>query len=614
VFALTRKRKIAILIIVDLILTLLANIAGYVFLNPFILIPDSFILRLILSSMLFYLIFGYVFRVFIRINRYTNLREIIAILLATTCTAIGNAVYLLSFSDSFSRRLILFTYILSAFFIILSRLAWRLFVERRNMRSKLDESEMKRTLIIGAGEGGRILYNSLLGSKTSSDIRVVGFVDDDPNKKNVYLSSVKVLGTIQDLPELVDKHNIDMVTIAIPSLSRKKLREIFDRLENYKVKVNTMPSVEEVVAGKISISKLKTIDVVDLLGREEVELDVESIKDQITNKVILVTGAGGSIGSEICRQVIKYEPKTLLLVGHGENSIYLITRELQNSHADKITNIIPIIADVQDREKIFEIMNRFTPDIVYHAAAHKHVPMMEFNPREAVKNNIYGTKNVAEAAKANEVEHFVMVSTDKANNPPNVMGATKRIAEMIVTGLNEEGKTMFSAVRFGNVLGSRGSVIPVFCEQIANGGPVTVTDFRMTRYFMTIPEASRLVIQSGALAKGGEIFVLDMSEPVRIVDLAKNMIRLSGYSEDEIEVVETGARPGEKLYEELLLDNERSEEQVHDKIFVGNINGYSLRNVLDFVSQLSEDDKQLAKQVVNFANGINEQIGDVNYE
>lgn len=404
-----------------------------------------------------------------------------------------------------------------------------------------------------------------------------------------------------------------MVTIAIPSLSRKKLREIFDRLENYKVKVNTMPSVEEVVAGKISISKLKTIDVVDLLGREEVELDVESIKDQITNKVILVTGAGGSIGSEICRQVIKYEPKTLLLVGHGENSIYLITRELQNSHADKITNIIPIIADVQDREKIFEIMNRFTPDIVYHAAAHKHVPMMEFNPREAVKNNIYGTKNVAEAAKANEVEHFVMVSTDKANNPPNVMGATKRIAEMIVTGLNEEGKTMFSAVRFGNVLGSRGSVIPVFREQIANGGPVTVTDFRMTRYFMTIPEASRLVIQSGALAKGGEIFVLDMSEPVRIVDLAKNMIRLSGYSEDEIEVVETGARPGEKLYEELLLDNERSEEQVHDKIFVGNINGNSLRNVLDFVSQLSEDDKQLAKQVVNFANGINEQIGDVNY-
>ncbi|MDN6749287.1 MAG: polysaccharide biosynthesis protein [Staphylococcus equorum] len=542
---------------------------------------------------------------FTRINRYTNLREIIAILLATTCTAIGNAIYLLNFSDAFSRRLILFTYILSAFFIILSRLAWRLFVERRNMRSNIDESEMKRTLIIGAGEGGRVLFNSLLGSKTASDIKVVGFVDDDPNKKNVYLSNVKVLGTVQDLPELVDKHNIDMVTIAIPSLPRKKLREIFDSLENYKVKVNTMPSMEEVVSGKISMSKLKSIDVVDLLGREEVELDVDSIKDQITDKVILVTGAGGSIGSEICRQVIKYEPKTLLLLGHGENSIYLITRELQNNHADKITNIMPIIADVQDRGKIFEVMNRFTPDIVYHAAAHKHVPMMEFNPREAVKNNIYGTKNVAEAAKANEVEHFVMVSTDKANNPPNVMGATKRIAEMIVTGLNEEGKTMFSAVRFGNVLGSRGSVIPVFREQIANGGPVTVTDFRMTRYFMTIPEASRLVIQSGALAKGGEIFVLDMSEPVRIVDLAKNMIRLSGYSEDEIEVVETGARPGEKLYEELLLDNERSEEQVHDKIFVGNINGSSLSDVLDFVSQLPEDDKQLAKQVVNFANGLN---------
>ncbi|MEK0174685.1 nucleoside-diphosphate sugar epimerase/dehydratase [Tetragenococcus halophilus] len=603
-FALTRKRKIAILIVVDLTLIACATIAGYLFLNPFIPIPIPFISRLLISSMILYLIFGYAFRVFTRINRYTNLREILAILLATTGTALGNAIYLLSFSEAFSKRLILFTYILSAFFIILSRLAWRLFVERRNMHTAKDQPA-KRTLIVGAGEGGRVLYNSFLGSKTASDIQVVGFVDDDPNKQKVYLSNVKVLGRMKDLPQLVRKYQIDMVTIAIPSLPRKRLREVFDLLENNPVTVNTMPSMEEMAAGKINISKLKEIDVVDLLGRDEAKLDVASIKDQITDKTILVTGAGGSIGSEITRQVIQFNPRQLLLLGHGENSIYLIHRELSTRCKERTTELVPIIADVQNREKIFEVMSKYQPDIVYHAAAHKHVPLMEFNPKEAVKNNVYGTKNVAEAAKAHAVEQFVMVSTDKANNPPNVMGATKRIAEMIVTGMNEKGTTKFSAVRFGNVLGSRGSVIPLFREQLTNGGPLTVTDFRMTRYFMTIPEASRLVIQSGALANGGEVFVLDMHEPVKILDLAKNMVRLSGYSEDEIEIVETGIRPGEKLYEELLLDKERSEEQVHDQIFVGNVNGYSLDKVLEFVDYLPDNDEQLANEVVNFANSSN---------
>lgn len=603
-FALTRKRKIAILIVVDLTLIACATIAGYLFLNPFIPIPIPFISRLIISSMILYLIFGYVFRVFTRINRYTNLREILAILLATTGTALGNAIYLLSFSEAFSKRLILFTYILSAFFIILSRLAWRLFVERRNMHTAKDQPA-KRTLIVGAGEGGRVLYNSFLGSKTASDIQVVGFVDDDPNKQKVYLSNVKVLGKMKDLPQLVGKYQIDMVTIAIPSLPRKRLREVFDLLENNPVTVNTMPSMEEMAAGKINISKLKEIDVVDLLGRDEAKLDVASIKDQITDKIILVTGAGGSIGSEITRQVIQFNPRQLILLGHGENSIYLIHRELSMRCKERTTELVPVIADVQNREKIFEVMDKYQPDIVYHAAAHKHVPLMEFNPKEAVKNNVYGTKNVAEAAKAHAVEQFVMVSTDKANNPPNVMGATKRIAEMIVTGMNEKGTTKFSAVRFGNVLGSRGSVIPLFREQLANGGPLTVTDFRMTRYFMTIPEASRLVIQSGALANGGEVFVLDMHEPVKILDLAKNMVRLSGYSEDDIEIVETGIRPGEKLYEELLLDKERSEEQVHDQIFVGNVNGYSLDEVLEFVDYLPDNDEQLANEVVNFANSSN---------
>ncbi|KIL83554.1 short-chain dehydrogenase [Enterococcus gallinarum] len=603
-FELTRRRKIATLILVDSILLVFANIASYYFMKPFVLIPMDFMQISIVLSIVLYWLFGWIFRVFSRINRYTNLREMIAIFLALTLSSITTILLLFFSKENYSMRLVISTYFLSMFFIIASRLVWRLYIEKKNSRCITSE-EVKNTLILGAGEGGRILYNSLLGSKTAGDINVVGFIDDDPNKRHTYLSGKKVLGSIKDLPELVDKYEIAMITIAIPSLSRKKLREIFELIEPLHVKVNSMPSMEEVASGKINLSRLKEIDVVDLLGRDEVQLDIDAIKDQITGKTILVTGAGGSIGSEICRQVIRFNPRRLLLLGHGENSIYLIDRELRNNYQENITEIVPIIADIQDRKKIFAIMEHYQPEIVYHAAAHKHVPLMEYNPREAVKNNVYGTKNVAEAAKAAKVKNFVMVSTDKANNPPNVMGATKRIAEMIVTGLNEAGCTKFSAVRFGNVLGSRGSVIPVFREQIANGGPITITDFRMTRYFMTIPEASRLVIQSGALAKGGEIFILDMSEPVKIIDLAKNMIRLSGYSEDEIEIIETGIRPGEKLYEELLLDKERNDEAVFEKIFVGNITGYSIAEVMEFVEQLSDDDKQLAKDVVAFANASN---------
>lgn len=603
-FELTRRRKIATLILVDSILLVFANIASYYFMKPFVLIPMDFMQISIVLSIVLYWLFGWIFRVFSRINRYTNLREMIAIFLALTLSSITTILLLFFSKENYSMRLVISTYFLSMFFIIASRLVWRLYIEKKNSRC-IPSEEVKNTLILGAGEGGRILYNSLLGSKTAGDINVVGFIDDDPNKRHTYLSGKKVLGSIKDLPELVDKYEIAMITIAIPSLSRKKLREIFELIEPLHVKVNSMPSMEEVASGKINLSRLKEIDVVDLLGRDEVQLDIDAIKDQITGKTILVTGAGGSIGSEICRQVIRFNPRRLLLLGHGENSIYLIDRELRNNYQENITEIVPIISDIQDRKKIFAIMEHYQPEIVYHAAAHKHVPLMEYNPREAVKNNVYGTKNVAEAAKAAKVKNFVMVSTDKANNPPNVMGATKRIAEMIVTGLNEAGCTKFSAVRFGNVLGSRGSVIPVFREQIANGGPITITDFRMTRYFMTIPEASRLVIQSGALAKGGEIFILDMSEPVKIIDLAKNMIRLSGYSEDEIEIIETGIRPGEKLYEELLLDKERNDEAVFEKIFVGNITGYSIAEVMEFVEQLSDDDKQLAKDVVAFANASN---------
>ncbi|WP_373849935.1 SDR family NAD(P)-dependent oxidoreductase, partial [Jeotgalibaca porci] len=508
-FWLTRKRKIVIIIVVDTFLIMLSHIIGYVFMEPFVTVTSVLTINVMILSVILYLIWGSVFKVFTRINRYTNLNEIFAIFSATSLVLASNLLVLTFYSDEYSRRLEIFTYLLSTLLIITSRLAWRLYTERRNHRA-VDPKEIKKIIIIGAGEGGRILSNSLISSKTANEIEIIGFVDDDPNKQNIYLSGIKVLGKTKDLPSLIKKYEVDTITLAVPSITRKKMKSIFDLLENEKVKVNTMPSMEELASGKVSISRLKNIDVVDLLGREEVKLDIEQIKDQLTNKVILVTGAGGSIGSEICRQVMQFNPKTLLLLGHGENSIYLIERELRQTFASKTTKIIPVIADVQDRERMMDVMAEHQPQIVYHAAAHKHVPLMEANPRESVKNNVYGTKNVAEAAKAAGVAKFVMVSTDKANNPPNVMGATKRIAELIVTGLNENSQTKFSAVRFGNVLGSRGSVIPVFREQIAKGGPITITDFRMTRYFMTIPEASRLVIQSGALASGGEIFVLDM--------------------------------------------------------------------------------------------------------
>lgn len=385
-------------------------------------------------------------------------------------------------------------------------------------------------------------------------------------------------------------------------MEQKNLKRIYNEVSETDVKLNKMPPVEDVISGKYEVSQFKEIAVTDLLGRKEVKLEMDKISNQLSGQTVLVSGAGGSIGSAICRQIAKFSPKRLILLGHGEYSIYLINREL-NQLLDKDFELIPVIADIQDRERIFKVMERYKPDHVYHAAAHKHVPLMEYNPTESVKNNIYGTKNMAEAAKTAGVGHFVMVSTDKAVNPPNVMGATKRIAEMIVTGLNEKGKTNFVAVRFGNVLNSRGSVVPVFKEHIQKGGPITITDFRMTRYFMTIPEASRLVLQAGSLAKGGEIFVLDMGTPVKIVDLARQMIRLSGHSDEEIEIKESGIRPGEKLYEELLTTEETTEQKVYEKIFVGKVNNLPLDKVLYFVEQLEGLEHQKLKEaLIDFAN------------
>ncbi len=407
---------------------------------------------------------------------------------------------------------------------------------------------------------------------------------------------------MQIFPELVRKYKIKKIIIAIPTIGQERLKEINNICHMDGVELLKMPNIEDVMSGELEVNQLKKVEVEDLLGRDPVELDMDMISNELTNKTILVTGAGGSIGSEICRQVCNFYPERIILLGHGENSIYLINRELRNRFGKNV-DIVPIIADVQNRARMFEIMEMYKPYAVYHAAAHKHVPLMEDNPEEAVRNNILGTKNTAEAAKNAEVKKFVMISTDKAVNPPNVMGASKRIAEMIIQSLNDEThRTNFVAVRFGNVLGSRGSVIPLFKSQIEEGGPVTVTHPEMTRYFMTIPEASRLVLQAGALAEGGEVFVLDMGEPVKIVDLACNLIKLSGKKEDDdIRITYTGIRPGEKMFEELMNKDEVHPEQVFEKIYRGKVQHMKCNEVEAIIQDIVNDFSK--EKIINYANG-----------
>lgn len=597
----TRARKRVILIIVDIILLSISQGISKFFLAKYVGITDLSFVSILMGIIVLYLTFATLSNVFSTITRYTDYKTMFrvggSILGAYSIVYIAEKI----FYESTNSRYIVLSMLLSFLLVIASRLTWREIHEFVQHPSALlgKKVDGTKTLVVGSGDGASLFIKT--AQQKSKDLKIVAIVDDDKNKQNTYLHGVKVVGTTEQIPEIVGNYEVEQIVIAIPSLAPDDYERIVEHCQQTEVKVNAMPKYEQVITGKLSVSKLKEIDIADLLGRKEVKLDQQSLKSNIKCKTVLVTGAGGSIGSELCRQIAQFCPARLLLLGHGENSIYLIHKELSSRYKDDI-ELIPIIADIQDRERIFHIMETYRPDRVYHAAAHKHVPLMEYNPTEAVKNNIYGTRNVAEAAKAAGVAKFVMISTDKAVNPPNVMGATKRVAEMVVTSLNEEGKTLFSAVRFGNVLGSRGSVVPLFKEQIAKGGPITVTDFRMTRYFMTIPEASRLVIQAGALMQGGEVFVLDMGEPVKILDLAKKMITLSGHTEEEIQIQEAGIRPGEKLYEELLSAKEKVNDQVYEKIFVGNVQSLPKTEVDSYVdSLLSLGANDLKDSLVKFA-------------
>lgn len=480
-----------------------------------------------------------------------------------------------------------FLFIVSAMLLLGGvRLSTRLLYDHNQ---KLHYANAQRTLIVGAGEAGHILAKRLSHYKDNKLV-IVGYADDDEAKQGKYYQNFPVLGRIEDVPELVQTYKVEEIIIAMPSVGSENIRRITQICLDTEIETKIMPKIEDVLTGEIEVKNYRNIEIDDLLGRDPVKLDTNQICRQVTGKVILITGAGGSIGSEICRQLIRFAPRQLILVGHGENSIYQIHRQLK-ALPITTTEIIPIIADIKDREHLETLFHQYRPQILYHAAAHKHVPLMEVNPKEAIRNNIFGTKNLVEMADRFGVESFVMISTDKAVKPPNIMGATKRIAEEVVRSQNEISDTRFVAVRFGNVLGSRGSVVPLFQEQISQGGPVTVTDFRMTRYFMTIPEAARLVMQAGALKDDGEIYVLDMGEPIKILDLARDMIRLSGFDIGEIEIIQTGIRPGEKLYEEYITDKEHISRKAFDKIFVGKtpaVNTEMLKHYLETVLDLPE--------------------------
>ncbi len=595
------RLKILLLFIVDSLL-----VVGSVFLG-FRLVTEGLIRNIhgltitAILSLIAYYVFSYFFNLYWRDWEYASVYEVITVVKCVSATVIVSTISGLAFFDTkITWQFLIVCWLLLVISIGGVRLSMRVFREFFADSSVMENA--KPTLIVGAGAAGTLLVRQML-MHPAMRMDPIAFVDDDPDKLRKDIYGVRILGAIKDIERIVDTMGITKVVIAMPSLPIKKLNEVYDVARKTGAECVILPNIDDVMSGNLHVQQLRNVEIEDLLGRDPVHLDQTMIEKQLRGKKILVTGAGGSIGSEICRQVAKFKPKEIVILGHGENSIYQLNMELVGKYSQHFT-ITPVIADVQDRKRIFEVMDKYKPDVVYHAAAHKHVPLMELNPREAVKNNILGTRNVAEAASHARVKAFVMVSTDKAVNPPNIMGATKRLCEMIVQDMATRSEyTKFVAVRFGNVLGSRGSVIPLFKKQIAEGGPITVTHPDIVRYFMTIPEAAQLVIQAGALARGGEIFVLDMGQPVKIVDLAKNLIRLSGFDEGDIEIKFTGLRPGEKMYEELLNEGEVNPKQVFPKIHIGIADNSKINRVYNFIENFeSYTDQELHDELIDIAN------------
>lgn len=517
--------------------------------------------------------------------RYAGLQDLWLILRASALAAlmVGATVFALRV-DGVARSIILLDLILAFLGVAAARLAARMLREiifpRLRTATRATPSG-PRLLIIGAGDTGDAFLREIHRNQTIQ-YNVVGFLDDNVKKVGAVIHGVPVLGTVTELRFFVEQERVEEVIIATPTASGAEIRRIVDLCQRSGVRFRRLPALEDLVQGRVTVSELREVSIGDLLRRDPVQLDHAGIADYLANRIVAVTGAGGSIGSEICRQVARFQPRQLLLIERFEGALFFLERELRQAFPD--LTVVPLIADVTDAERMQAIFAEYRPYAVFHAAAHKHVPLMEQNPGEAVKNNIGGTRNVADLSARYGVHTFVLISTDKAVNPTSVMGATKRVCELYLQTLARTSKTRFVAVRFGNVLGSFGSVVPLFQEQIRKGGPVLVTHPDMRRYFMTIPEASQLVLQAAALGQGSEVFVLDMGEPVKIVDLARDLIRLSGLSEDDIEIKFTGLRPGEKLFEELALSSENATKTRHPKIWtgqVGHIEPALLKSLLD---------------------------------
>ncbi len=566
-------QRIAALVIMDMMSILLVSFAAlyirYDFsfqdIDPmFFKHCENLLLPNIIGTLLFFVIW----KLYRSVWRYASANELVNIVGATACASIAQFIYCKFTDNRMPRSYSVLYFFLLTLAISCIRFGYRILRIINNKRLNLvGRDHCANVMIIGAGAGGDMILKEIENSRYLS-MRAKCIIDDQPGCHGKLMRGVPIVGGRESILDAVGQYSIDEIIFAIPSASVQTRKEILDICKESGCKLRTIPGTYQLINGDVSVSNLKEVDIEDLLGREPIRINTEEVLDHVSGKVILVTGGGGSIGSELCRQIAAHHPKQLIILDIYENNAYDIQQELLRKYPE--LNLAVLIASVRNEERINSIFETYRPNIVYHAAAHKHVPLMEDSPHEAIKNNVFGTYKVAQAADRYGTDKFVLISTDKAVNPTNIMGASKRLCEMLIQTMNCSSRTNYVAVRFGNVLGSNGSVIPLFKKQIAEGGPVTVTHPDIIRYFMTIPEAVSLVLQAGAYAKGGEIFVLDMGEPVKILDLATNLIKLSGYRVGEdIEIKFTGLRPGEKMYEELLMNEEGLKETANKMIFIG---------------------------------------------
>lgn len=570
------------LIIIDLILINLALIISFYIRfddNWLFYIKYSYFIVITLGSFAVLYFSG----IYNKMWQYASIGELSSIIRAAIFINLLFVIYVFFFQVSFPRSILIVNTVFDIF--LLGGLRFFLRILKEYLINKHTIIASTKVLLIGAGDAAEIIIREM-GKHPEMGKEIIGLIDDDQHKKNLEIHGKRVLGKRDDIPNIIKQYDVNEVIIAIPSADGKIINQIYDLCNIDNVEVKITPGVYEIINGNVSLSQIREVRVEDLLGRKPIKLNTSEISACLENKTVLVTGGGGSIGSELCRQIIRFNPEKLLILDIYENNLYFLSRELKQSNIN--VDIKPIIGSVRDLDKLNNVFAKYNPDVVFHAAAHKHVPLMENDPEEAVKNNVMGSKNVAEMADRYKAERFVLISTDKAVNPTNVMGATKRVAEMIIQSFNERSKTKFMAVRFGNVLGSEGSVIPLFKKQIAEGGPITITHPEITRYFMTIPEASQLVVQAGGLGKGGEVFVLDMGQPVKILDLAKDLIKLSGLTLDEdIEIKYIGLRPGEKLYEELMYTDQDINTE-HERIFITNLKKVNSIKLFHYIEQQNE--------------------------